>query len=112
MHKDKMQSPAITGRHASAQGAVAESKPTTEFAPEVTQALSLFTSRFAPAASPAKATHSYSTEELLRAISTLLPGYTMPAAKEVIHHLQEQGYKFDLMPAQFSLEYKWLLAER
>ena len=91
---------------------MADVRHTPPCAPEATDALNKFTGRFAPAASPIEATHAYGTEELLRAISALLPGFALPTSEAVIRHLQENGYKFDLMPGQFSLEYKWLLVER
>jgi len=104
------QSPTPSDRHVAAQGAAVQ--PQSDPTPQVLEALTLFTERFAPAIAVAQATHFYSTEELLRAISALLPGYTMPAAAAVVGYLQDRDYRFDIPQGQFSLEYKWLLIER
>ncbi len=72
------------------------------------EALKLFTERFRPAADITGATHFYTTSEVHGAISELFPG-SGATAEQVALYLQDAGYKFEILPETFKLQYKWLL---
>ncbi len=72
------------------------------------EALKVFTERFRPVADIAGATHFYTTAEVHGAIRELFPGSEL-TADQVACFLQDAGYKFELLPGSFNLQYKWLL---
>lgn len=66
---------------------------------------------YRPAATPAEATHFFSTEEVLQAIKGIDPAANV-VSTQVFDALRQAGFDFCNRPGSHGLEFKWMFRER
>ena len=66
---------------------------------------------YRPAATPAEATHFFSTEEVLQAIKGIDPAANV-VSTQVFDALRQVGFDFCNRPGSHGLEFKWMFRER
>ena len=66
---------------------------------------------YRPAATPAEATHFFSTEEVLQAIKGIDPPANV-VSTQVFDALRQVGFDFCNRPGSHGLEFKWMFRER
>lgn len=66
---------------------------------------------FQPVATPAEATHFFSTEEVIDAIRNIDPSAKV-SPPQVFQALRQSGFDFCNRPGAQGLEFKWMFRER